>query len=163
MGVMKSLNVSGMLGNKGSGFQLTKLFFDKAAVLDAVDKAQRRVLSRFGAFVRRTAKTSIRKSKKVSEAGKPPRSHTGLLKQFIFFAYDPETGGVVIGPERLNAKIGSAPEVLEYGGTNVVATYRRRKVAQKRTIRVAARPFMNPALQKELPGLPAMWAGSVKA
>ena len=145
-----------------SGFAVTKLFFDAPAVTNALDKAARKVLSRFGAYVRRTARTSIRKSKKISEPGKPPRSHTGLLRQFIFFAHDPETQGVVIGPERLNSKIGDVPEVLEYGGTTTIATYRRRKVVGKRVVRIAARQFMHPALTKELPGLPAMWADSVK-
>jgi hypothetical protein len=145
-----------------STLQVTKWFFDKEAVVNAVDKATRGVLSRFGAYVRRTAKSSIRQSKNVSKEGSPPRSHTGLLKQFIFFAYDPDTQGVVIGPEKLNAKIGSAPETLEYGGQNTVATYRRRKIVGKKVIRIAARPYMHPALAKELPGLPEMWANSAK-
>lgn len=46
-----------------------RLFFDKKAVTSSVDKATRRVLSKFGAFTRRTAKKSIKKArqKKLSE------------------------------------------------------------------------------------------------
>lgn len=53
-------------------------FFDRKAVLAAVDKATLRVLSKFGAFVRRRAKSSIRKRKKASPPGQPPSSHSGL-------------------------------------------------------------------------------------
>jgi hypothetical protein len=78
------------------GFKITKLFFDKKAVRDKVDAGTRRVLSKFGAFVRRTARGSIRKRKKPSPPGQPPSSHVGLLKKFIFFGYEPAKRSVVI-------------------------------------------------------------------
>jgi len=59
--------------------QAKGMFFDRKAVTSAVDRTERRVLSRFGAFVRRGAKSSIRKRKRAAEAGMPPSSHTGLL------------------------------------------------------------------------------------
>lgn len=134
--------------------RLKELFFDKAAVVRNVDATTRRVLSRFGAFVRRTARSSIRKRKRVSDPGSPPSSHTGLLKRFIWFGYDPGRDSVVIGPARLSqAGRGKAPALLEHGGTA-----RRGK---KRT-RYEPRPFMGPAFEKELPQLPAMWRDSVK-
>ena len=45
-------------------FEMTQLFFDSKKVRRSVDRATRRVLSRFGSFVRRTARSSIRKRKK---------------------------------------------------------------------------------------------------
>lgn len=170
MGYMKNQGISKMLkggsgGKPGSSFAVTKWFLDAPAVVNAVDKATRRVLSRFGAYVRRTMKTSIRQSKKTSAPGSPPRSHAGLLKKFIFFAFDPASWSVVIGPERLNAKVGNVPEVLEHGGRNTVATYRRRgrkRLVSKRTVNIKARPYARPALEKEQPKLPAMWADSVR-
>src|SRR5690606_6172596 len=57
-----------------SGMKITELFFDRKAVTSRVDKATRKVLSRFGAFVRRTARSSIRKRKKTSQPGSPPSS-----------------------------------------------------------------------------------------
>jgi len=143
------------------GFEITKLFFDKKAVLGKVDRATRRVLSRFGAFVRRTARSSIRKRKSLSAPGAPPSSHSGLLKKFIFFGYEPRKRSVVIGPVRLSQKIGDAPEALEHGGTSTVVEGGRRR-RRKRRITIRARPFMGPAMEKERPKLPAMWAGSVK-
>lgn len=140
------------------GFEIKKLFFDRQAVISKVDAATRKVLSKFGAFVRRSAKSSIRKRKKPAPPGQPPSSHTGLLKKFIFFGYDPERQSVVIGPTRLNQKgKGEAPPLLEYGGKTTLV----RRGKKKRTT-YKARPYMGPAFEKEEPQLPAMWRGSVR-
>jgi len=79
-------------------------FFDRAKVKNAVDAGTRRVLSRFGAFVRTRARTSIRKKKGTSPPGSPPHSHVGLLRKFILFAYDPQRKSVVIGPTLIRAE-----------------------------------------------------------
>jgi hypothetical protein len=142
------------------GMEIKRLFFDRRAVHRSADRATRRVLSRFGAFVRRTAKSSIRKRKRPSAPGKPPSSHTGLLKRFIFFGYEPNRRSVVIGPARLNQKIGDAPHALEHGGVSTVVEGLRGK-RRKRRVRIAARPFMGPAFEKERPGLPALWRDSI--
>jgi len=139
------------------GFDIKRMFFDRQAVISKVDAATRRVLSRFGAFVRRSAKSSIRKRKKPAPPGQPPSSHTGLLKKFIFFGYDADRRSVVIGPTRLNQKgRGEAPPLLEYGGK---ATLVRR--GKKKHVTYQARPYMGPAFEKEKPQLPAMWRGSI--
>jgi hypothetical protein len=140
------------------GFEIKRMFFDRQAVISKVDAATRRVLSKFGAFVRRSAKSSIRKRKKPAPPGQPPSSHTGLLKKFIFFGYDADRRSVVIGPTRLNQKgRGEAPPLLEYGGK---ATLVRR--GKKKRVTYQARPYMGPAFEKEKPQLPAMWRGSVR-
>ena len=157
-------------------------FFDSAAVIKAVDKATRRVLSKFGAFVRTRAKTSIRKRKGVSPPMGPPYSHVGTLRKFLFFSWDSSTRSVVVGPERVSGtKDSDAPHRLEYGGnvagngreifiTNAVgrdargryASQGKTKVVLNGTLKYKPRPFMGPALQAELPGLPAMWRDSVR-
>ena len=181
--------------------QAKGMFFDAPKVVRSVDAATRRVLSRFGSFVRRTAILSIRKapyatkkakgkertdfSTKSSQPGKPPFSQTGSLKKFIYFGYDPRKQSVVIGPTKLNAVGTAVPETLEYGGTTAITVYRlwaldghevtdpaeRDKMSaattsrfqeSKKRITIAARPYMHPALNKELPKLPAMWRDSVK-
>ncbi|MDH4201410.1 MAG: hypothetical protein OEV87_00760 [Phycisphaerae bacterium] len=141
-----------------AGFKLKYLFFDSPKVVRAVDKSTRKVLSKFGAFVRRTAKQSIRKRKKTSAPGTPPSSHTGLLKRFIFFGYDPQKRSVVIGPTRLTENNrGEAPSILEYGGRTTVNSG-----TKKTRVRIRPRPFMGPAFEKEKPNLPSMWKDSVK-
>ncbi len=143
------------------GMDIKRIFFDRKAVTGAADRTSRRVLSKFGAFVRRTARSSIRKRKRASSPGEPPSSRTGLLKRFIFFGYDRTKQSVVIGPQKLNQKIGDAPEALEYGGiSTVVEGLKGNK--RKRKVKIAARPYMGPAFEKERPQLPAMWRDSVK-
>lgn len=139
------------------GFDIKRMFFDRQAVISKVDAATRRVLSKFGAFVRRSAKSSIRKRKKPAPPGQPPSSHTGLLKKFIFFGYDADRRSVVIGPTRLNQKgRGEAPPLLEYGGKTTL-----KRGGKKRRVTYQARPYMGPAFEKEKPQLPAMWRGSI--
>ena len=139
------------------GMVTKSMFFDTAKVKKAVSSGTRKVLSKFGAFVRTAARHSIRKRKAVSEPGQPPSSHVGLLRKLIYFGYDPTRRSVVIGPTPLHGTA-EAPPLLEYGGKarrrgrkgrNVMATYR-------------ARPFMGPAFEREKPKLPAMWRDSVR-
>lgn len=153
-------------------------FFDRAKVLGAINAATRRVLSKFGAHVRTRARTSIKKRSGVSPPGGPPYSHVGLLRRLIFFSYDAESQAVVIGPVLTNSPTG-APENLEYGAkinvTNhvfwvpVAGTETKRKKNRKfervvytGPMTIRPRPFMGPALEAEQPGLPAMWANSIR-
>ena len=132
-------------------------FFDRPKVQGAVDAATKRVLSKFGAFVRQRAKTSIRQRKKVSAPGQPPSSHLGLLKKFLFFAYDQQKRSVVVGPTQLNRGDGTAPRLLEQGGTGV-----RMRSKKQKQVYYRPRPFMQPAFQAELPGLSRLWANAVR-
>lgn len=137
-------------------------FFDREAVQKAADRATVRNLSKFGAFVWRRSRSSIRKRKRISNPGSPPSSHTGLLKDLIFFAYDQSSRSVVIGPTLLNNSTGEAPAALERGGTSTIISSNRRKKRTRR-ITVKARPYMRPAFDlvrtKELPDI---WKDSVR-
>ena len=133
-------------------------FFDRQLVMAATSRAERQVLSRFGAFVRQRARTSIRSRRAISAPGLPPSSHVGLLKQFILFAYDPAHASVVIGPVRLNAKTsGDAPRLLEYGGSAL-------RTRQGKLVRCQyrPRPFMAPSLAAEIGRLPPLWRDSIR-
>ncbi|MCP4594500.1 MAG: hypothetical protein GY842_27530 [bacterium] len=161
--------------------RVKKLFFDRPKVQRAVGAANRRALSKVGAFIRQRAKTSIRKRKGAAPPGRPPHSHTGLLRRFIFFGYDPRKESVVIGPARLNRGT-RAPHTLEFGG-NVVTKRallvrvgdtgrdrrgrfkrgKRRLVKKGTKLIYKPRPFMGPALEKERPKLPKLWANSVRS
>ncbi|MCL4198983.1 MAG: hypothetical protein KJZ69_15955 [Phycisphaerales bacterium] len=139
--------------------RIKQMFFDRPKVKRAVDAARRKVLSKAGAFIRQTARTSIRKRKGSSKPGSPPHSHVGLLRRFILFGYDRQSDSVVVGP--VGFKASTAPRVLESGGTTTV-TRRRRGKRTERRVRIAARPYMTPALEKERPKLPELWRNSVK-
>lgn len=144
----------------------TRVFFNTAAVRKRVGRATVSVLSKFGAFVRQTAKSSIRRSKRSSPPGTPPRSHTGLLKRRILFWFDLVRRSVVIGPELARPAGDQILHALEVGGVTRASPRRRKgrrgdtKRGPKR--RIAARPFMGPALQENLPLLPLMWRNSVR-
>ncbi len=140
--------------------RIKSLFFDREKVVRAVDTAKRAVLSKAGAFIRTVARTSIRKRKGSAPPGSPPHSHVGLLRNFILFGYDRASDSVVVGPAKLN-KSTEAPRVLEHGGVTTVTKFARGRL-RKRRVRIKARPFMGPALEKERPKLPKLWAGSAR-
>lgn len=162
-------------------------FFDPAAVLDPIQREQRGVLSGAGAFVRRDAKGLIRPAKKPSQPGKPPHSHTGELREDIFFAYDSAEERVLIGPEKLNQVFfdgdgkplsGTVPEILEQpegGDIQILEVFNehsqkwhradlrsKRRLAGRKTrlrkVHVRGRPFMAPALNKNVDKFPGLWA-----
>ena len=143
------------------GLKIDKsMFFDTAKVRRAVSDGTRKVLSKFGAFVRTAARHSIRKRKAVSQPGQPPSSHVGLLRKLIYFGYDANRRSVVIGPTPLRGTA-EAPPLLEYGGrTRLFIKKSRKGKVVSATYR--ARPFMGPAFEREKAKLPALWAGSVK-
>lgn len=160
--------------------RIKKLFFDRPKVRRAVDNAKRGVLARAGAFIRQTARTSIRKRKGTSPPGEPPHSHLGLLRRFILFGYDERTDSVVVGPAKL-AKTGDAPHILEFGGTTVAKRTmvvrvgdtgrdrrgrftrgKRRLVKAGTRLVYKRRPYMGPAMKKELPKFPRLWRNSIR-
>jgi len=154
------------------------LSFDDDKLIKAMDRASRQALSRIGAHIRQTSRQSIRKLAGPSNPGRPPRTVTGLLKNFLLFGYDPFTKSVVIGPARISGFPAIAPGLLEFGGTTRArATVAIRKSTGRRlergmfrpnyvirkgqTIRHERRPYMGPAYDKELPNIPEEWRGSL--
>lgn len=135
------------------------MFFDRHVVMRAADAAKRKVLSQAGAFIRTRAKTSIRKRKGTAPPGKPPHSHEGSLRRLILFGYDRSSDSVVVGPVGLAKS--TAPRALEHGGETVVHQRRGGRLVSRR-VRIAARPFMAPALEKERPKLPLLWRNSIR-
>ncbi len=155
-------------------FEMKKFFFDRPAVINAVDKKKRAAISKSLAFVRTRARSLLgRQKKKVSRPGKTPSVHTaGKSLKTILFAYDPATEGGVVGPVRLNQVnttfMGqqTVPSILEFGATVKIPEVQflpngmwfrrdlrrtRTKYHAKRT-RTAVykpRPFMSKALQIE--------------
>jgi hypothetical protein len=148
------------------GLQQAKAaFFDTEAVMNAMDKAVQRSLSRVGAFVRTRMismilrhkvgkgfgiKSKVKGRAGVSPPGTPPYTHTGVLAKFLFFAWDDSARAVVVGPVLFSGasegQTPRAPEALEYGGPVSAKTRRGNKVMR----RYRPRPFAQPALEAEL-------------
>ena len=153
------------------------LFFDRAFVIERIDAASRKAMSRGGAIVMRSARRSIKDGvvlargrvrdgerrkvveRRTSKPGDPPFSQVGLLRDNILFAFDPASRSVVVGPARLGKSTG-APETLEFGGTTVVER-RRDGRREKVNVRIAARPYMAPALAREASKLPEQLRNTV--
>jgi hypothetical protein len=111
-------------------------FFDRGSVMRAVERGRRKALSRYGAYVRKIAQNSMKRSKKPAPPGRPPHVHVGLLKRHIYFTYDAARQSVVIGP--ILIKAGSiVPSLLEHGGNVGKKVYE-------------ARPYMRPAHRQGL-------------
>lgn len=130
-------------GRSFEGFK--RSFFDAEAVLKRLDKAERKQLSKLGAFIRQRWRTSLRYRQDPAPAGAPPSVHrstlrtktnrrTGVAKrqavsperEFIFFAFEAESRSVIVGPAKTNQTppkgIGgqTVTEVIEYGGTESI-------------------------------------------
>ncbi len=167
--------------SSSSGFASVKsLFFDRQIVKDALDKQTRKVFSKFGSWVRKSAQWSMKKAPKdtfktktidgkrisilqmqTSPPGSPPYVRTGLLKKFVFYSLDWATKSVVVGPVLLRTKrltASTVPEVLEYGGMSTIYDPLIRKMKK---VRVAARPYMNPAFERGKSQLKMMWKNSI--
>ena len=152
---------------------------DHAELGQAVRAGSRAALNKAGAFVRTTAINSIKSRRKsrrkaalsqskrakakrakkrlkkssdrISKPGNPPLNHTGVLKKSIRFAFDRVTNSVLIGP--VPRKGGKGGELLEFGGD----VFRK-----GRSQNYAARPFMGPALIKEVGKMVGLFHDSIK-
>lgn len=129
----------------------TFAFFDTKEVIEALDKAEARQLSKAGAFVRRRARSSIRKRKGISKPGKPPTNQTGRYKSSILFGYDRNASSVVIGPS-FSFGGSEVPQLIEFGGFAKL---------DGEQVYYEARPTMLPALEKEVPNFPSLFLNSV--
>lgn len=158
--------------------EMKNFFFDRKRVKDAMDKATRVALVRSLAFVRKVQRNSIRRNKKISEPGKPPRSHSTRPVESvknILFAYDEQTKSGIVGMVKINgrrAKVNSnqeLPDLLEFGGPMRIeevswdaitwrspSPRRIRKLRKdypnvqyrRRAARMRARPSAGPALER---------------
>jgi len=189
---MFSVKLPGKFSAVDTLFKFQAGFFNRGAVVKNLTKQERAVMSRFGAFVRTRAQSSmlrhvvqrsfgvkskVTSRKGVSRPGEPPYVHQGTLVKFLFFAYDATTHSVVIGPSATNQVFfdkagrpvtGTVPGVLERGGQITILERQRRSgewvradlrsrrrwghlPTRYRTVSIAARPYMRPAMFAELP------------
>lgn len=164
---------------------------DVPKVLRAAAAASRAALMHAGKYIRVTARSSIRPARRMREGelrailpaekwaayrrakaiakqrggklrrpyaasrpGDPPHSRTGLLKRFLIYDWDASTESVVIGPRRLTRRTRDVPKVLEYGGVS--------QLRGGRLLKIAARPYMHPALKENLHLIPKQWRNRVR-
>lgn len=142
------------------------IHFNAKAILTPAEKAQKKLLDKFGGFTKRTQQNSLKRGKpgprggkQRSKPGQPPLRHSSRpdIKNTVFYFVDLAAKDVVIGMVLLSGKPrgGRAmPGVLEHSGPASIKTGVRGK---ERTVNVEARPSSTPAFQKtikkQLPGL----------
>jgi hypothetical protein len=144
-------------------------------VLARVDPATRKNNSRWGAYARQQARSSLHYGTGTSAAGQPPTVHRTMLRaktskagvrrlqavspyrEFILFAWDESSRSVVVGPVRLPDKRGDAPAALEHGGMSVIVSD-----GHEVTVSIAARPTMGPAGERANRELANIWKDSIR-
>lgn len=150
----------------GLTFAVRAAFFNRPAVIAALSPRVHAALGRAGGYVRKTARNSIRPKPRgvYSQPGHPPFDHYGYAVRSenrarrrmrlpaikaigfqgvrsILYAYD-GWFGVIVGP--ISNRRGNATNALEFGGLISV----RGANGVRRRVRMAARPFMRPALDQ---------------
>jgi hypothetical protein len=115
------------------------IFFDRPAVVRAVEDANRKALFRAAMTVRKIAQRSMRYRKYMpggrgSPPGNPPFARRGrgpgkdaLVRKLLFGGYDPASATSLAGPAAINGSTG-APSNLEFGGPIKTKDRRRRRV-----------------------------------
>ena len=152
-----------MLGRaRGIMVRVRRDFAETSRVLAAFDAQARKALYFQAGYIRAAARNSMRPGKphKPSKPGQPPHAITRLLKDFLFFSWDPGTKSMVTGPAAF--KRSNTPRVLEEGGTSDRTIYRRGTQWVNGTVQVKARPYMLPALQRSQEKLSEFWSKSVR-
>ena len=175
----------------GFKFDKARSFFSSDAVKAAVDEVERKNQAQAAGSIRTSAQRLQKYGTKPANAGDPPTAHRDgrgpLMRKRLFFAFELRTRSTIIGPERLGS--GDALEAMEQGKsvrrTVVVKStawpmspkqreaFERLKAERRlprrksprtvtKTFRVDARPFMRPALARNLDKVSGVWADSVK-
>jgi len=123
--------------------QIKVNFFTPAALAHALDREEQRRLGQLGGYVRKVARNSLKYGETSAPSGQPPVIHRGKfhfqktdrktgvvsrpsvspLRELLFFAQDPTTKSVVVGPMLFRGTgkhvktSGPVPATLEKGGT----------------------------------------------
>ena len=115
------------------------------SVVSAAEEAAFRNFGHGAARISKDAKASLEKADGPSEPGEPPHTHQGaFLRRGVRYAADKESA--VIGP--MASIVGESGSAHELGG-------------EYRGQLFPLRPFMRPALEKNLSRFQSDWAGSI--
>ena len=173
-------------------------FFDRAAVLNAIDERTHKSMNQIGGRIRVTAQRSMRPSKPnkkgeitPSKPGKPPKRYGSIGQGLteIYYNYDPTKRRVQVGPVKANYESfpeATVPEVHEFGKTVYILeaefavagqpdqkewrqvnkrgagnARRYNRPMRRKNITYPKRPFMGPALEKNMKFIRDQWANAL--
>lgn len=123
---------------------ITKIIDNTRRVREAADRAARRVFAKAAFRIMRDAQSSVERSAEPSAPSEPPHTRRGQLKRAIRYAAMKD--GAVIGP--LESMVGVAAEAHEFGGGFRGQDY-------------PSRPFMGPALERDLDNFAGDFRGEI--
>ncbi len=138
----------------------------------ATDKGTYKTLRHAAFSIRKSAIESMVFAKGPSKPGTPPHAHTGRMRRSILVAQD-DNDEVFVGASGNRVKAGRRPEwlarMLEHGGTFPIRKKRKIRGRPKkddapqatRTITFPPRPFMQPALKRNLARFHHEWKGAI--
>ena len=138
----------------------------------ATDKGAYKSLRHAAFSIRKSAIESMVEARGPSRPGTPPHRHTGRLARSILVAQD-KNGEVVVGPSYSRVKVGGRPpwlaRMLEHGGTFTRRKKRKTRGRPKKgeapepmlSVTYPARPFMAPALKRNLARFHREWKGAI--
>jgi hypothetical protein len=144
--------------------QFKGMFFDRALVEGKIDRQTSVVMSRFGAFVRKTARGNFRRKTAKQPVPPKPRNLTDKLRGAILFGWDATRRTVVVGPwlfPNTRDKENPPPKRVERGGDYRI-TRRIKGVMKSYPAKYREFPFMRNALKEELPNLPLLWRNTIR-
>ena len=170
---------------------ITKMFFNQKAVMDAVGKSRAKTLGRAGYKVQQAAKSLLvfkppikrpkysrvpairayqvreyfaRKKADASQPGQVPfvrRKNYPNLRSVIY-AYDATTGAVIVGPIVRRKRSSARPSPgVHERGGSVTINVKTKSGIKPMTARYSPRPIMGPSLRKAVPEIPSVLANSV--
>ena len=154
------------------GIQISMIPMPKP-VNSAVKKGAYKTLKHAAFSIRKSAIESMTSAKGPSKPGTPPHRHSGKLARSIRVEQE-EEGGVFVGPSYSRVKVGGRPpwlaQMLEHGGTYTWKKKRKGRgrgrpkkgdEAAMQTVTFPARPFMQPALERNLARFHKDWSGAI--
>ena len=138
-----------------------RIDMDTRRLSRAYARAERSALSRAGAYVRKLARSHMRRRSRAARPGEGPTVREGQLKTFLLWAYEPQRHTTVVGPKRLPGATADTPEAMEHGKvlTRWVGRGSRRR---RQAIAYEKRPSTMPALGMAGPDLPDFWRDAVR-
>ncbi len=117
-------------------------------VYTEAERATRKALSKAAYRVFRDAQSTIHKSPDPSQPGTPPHTRRGMLRKGIRYQVDYTVPDAVIGP--VGSVLADIGELHEFGGERYGSQY-------------PARPYMRPALERELDNFAGGFEGTFAA
>ena len=129
-------------------------FFDRAVIVDRIDRKKLRVYNRAGATIRKIARRRFRRRSRPAMPGESPTDRTGKVKKFIFYSLDPIADSLLVGPTPVGRH--DTAGALEHGGWFTIRNQRGKYVRAF----YHQFPFMAPALEDALPYIGDIWANT---